>query len=37
MKLRIPIQMVHAGLEKGWGGPPDADFEDDPKVPAYVP
>lgn len=37
MRLRIPIQMVHAGLEKGWGGPPDADFEDDPKVPAYVP
>ena len=37
MRLRIPVQMVHAGLEKGWGGAPEAEFDDDPKVPAYVP
>jgi hypothetical protein len=37
MKLRIPVQMVHATPAKGWGGLPDADFEDDPKVPAYCP
>lgn len=37
MKLRIPVQMVHAGLKKSWRELPDADFEDDPKVPAYVP
>ena len=37
MKLKIPVQFVHAGLEKGWGGPPEVDFEEDSKVPAYVP
>jgi hypothetical protein len=37
MRLRIPVQMVHAGLSKGSDGLPDAEFEDDPKVPAYVP
>jgi len=37
MKLRIPVQMVHAGLEKGWGGLPEAEFDEDMKVPAYVP
>jgi hypothetical protein len=37
IKLRIPVQMVHAGLQKSWRELPDGDFEDDPKVPAYVP
>lgn len=37
MKLRIPVQIVHAGLSKGWDCCPDEDFEDDLEVPAYFP
>lgn len=37
MRLRIPVQMVHAGFHKGWSGLPEAEYEDDPEVPAYVP
>lgn len=37
MKLRIPVQIIHAGLQKGWDNLAEADFEEDQKLPAYVP
>jgi hypothetical protein len=36
MKLRIPVQMVHAPLEKLFFAPQEFDIEDDLKAPAYV-
>jgi hypothetical protein len=35
--LRIPVQIVHAPVGKCPGGPPELEFEDNLKAPAYVP
>jgi hypothetical protein len=37
MRLRIPVQMVYAMLEKGCGSAPEDEFKDNERVPAYVP
>jgi hypothetical protein len=36
MRLRIPVQMVHAPLSKMFYAPPESGFDHDLKAPAYV-
>jgi hypothetical protein len=37
VRLRIPVQIVHAPVGKHLGGPLDVGFKVDLKAPAYVP